>query len=161
MAKADKKEKKEKKGKKSKKEKATNSSAASKSTSIVRKLDGSMALTKLQHVIVNKKNKKGKKIKCILLPVAANYMFEGKDGALYLNIRMNLKDGEDDFGQHGFVSHVVPSNLYKEASDEEKEKMKKTPILGGLKDWEFESTSNDSSGSMASEAIDEDDDLPF
>lgn len=125
---------------------------------VVRRLDGSIALSKLQHVMMDKKNKKGKKIKCIVIPVKANYLYEGKDGAVYLNVRVNLKDGEDQFNQHGFIGQQVPSDIYKAASEKEKEKMN-TPILGGLKDWEFTSSSNDISGKKGN--IEEDDDLPF
>lgn len=151
----DKKNKKEKKGKKDK-----NQNTGSKDAKVVRSLDGSIALSKLQHVMMNKKNKKGKKIRCIVIPVKENFLYESDKGGVYLNIRVNLKDKEDEFNQHGFVGQSVPSDIYKEASDKEKEKMKKTPILGGLKDWEYDGSSNDASGS-AGDDIDEGDDLPF
>ena len=110
-----------------------------------------------------KPNKKGKKkeIKGIFIPIKENFLFEGKDGAIFLSVRANLKDGEDEYGQHGFIGMQVDSRIYKEASEEEKEEMKKTPILGGLKDWEFDSSSSskDTSGSKGN--VDEDDDLPF
>ena len=155
MAKADKKNKKGKKEKNSKSQKKEKGSADSK---VVRRLDGSIALSKLEHVIMNKKGKKGK-VKCLVIPIKKNYLFEGKDGAVYLNVRVNLKDKEDQYGQHGFIGQQVPSDIYKAASDKEKEKMK-TPILGGLKDWEFSSSSNDASGSAGGD-VDEGDDLPF
>ncbi|AGH07786.1 hypothetical protein CEPG_00038 [Cellulophaga phage phiSM] len=110
--------------------------------------------------MMEKKGKKDKKIRGIFIPLKANFI-EEIDGAVYLSIRMNLKDKEDNFKQHGFVSQQVGSSVYKAASDEEKEEMKKTPILGGLKDWEFSSTSNDTSGAASTETLDEEDDLPF
>lgn len=167
MAKDAKKSKKDKGAKKDKAPKkasgAFKQEAKGNEPSIVRKLDGSLALTKLKHAVIEKKNKKGKKVKMLVIPVKDNFLFEGDNGALYLNVRVNLKDGEDQYKQHGFVSQQVPSDIWKAASDEEQEAMKKTPILGGLKDWEFEAgASNDTAGADNSIGGDIDpDDLPF
>jgi hypothetical protein len=150
------KEKDSKKNKEVKKEKPSGNSDAV----VLRKLSGSIALSKLEHVMMDKKNKKGKKIRCIVIPIKSNYLFESKDGGVYMNVIVNLKDKEDQYNQHGFIGQSVPSDMYKEASEEEKQQMKKTPILGGLKDWEFSATSNDTAG-KAGDDIDEDDDLPF
>lgn len=150
-----------KEGKKNKKDKAkkgNNNSGGE--PQIARRLDGSIALTKLKCAILKKKNKKGKEVRGVFLPIDSNFLYE-KDGAVYLNVRINLKDVEDSFKQHGFISQSVASELWKNASDKEKEKMKSTPILGGLKDFEFSSnsSSNDTAGNAGE--IDEDDDLPF
>jgi len=127
-----------------------------------RTFSGSLALSKLKHVIMKKKNKKGKKIKMICIPIDANFLIEGKEGAVYMPIRVIAKNEEDQFGQHGFISQSVDSKMWKAADDELQEKMRDTPILGGIKDWGFEDkSSDDSSGSMADGEIDEDDDLPF
>lgn len=161
-----KKEKKEKKGKKEEKKKGSSKKAAPKTGSsdaqVVRKLDASLALSKLKHVMMTKKNKKGKKIECIVIPIKQNYLFKDeKSGAVYLGVSVNLKDGEDEYGQHGFIGQKIDGRIYKEASDSEKEEMKKTPILGGMKDWEFtdNSAARDTAGSQGE--MEEDDDLPF
>ncbi len=108
---------------------------------------------------MKKKNKKGKKIELICFPIDANYFVRGKEGAVYMPIRAIVKNEEDDYGQHGFISQSTDSKAWKEADEEEQEKMRALPILGGLKDFSFDSSSNDSSGSAGE--MDEDDDLPF
>ena len=157
---------------KTKKEKVEKSTEGKKSSSKPqvggqRKFSGSLALTKLQHVIMNKKGKKGKKVECIVIPVDANYIERGmKDGkptgALYLNISVITRTEEDDYGQHGFVGQNVSSKAWKDAKDKEKEKMGKLPILGNIKDFAFDKSDYvaDTGGSAGS-AIDEEDDLPF
>ena len=151
---------KNKKGNKAKKGNNANSGGSSDSV-IVRRLDGSLDLAKLQHVIMKKKGKGGKKIECLVLPIDKNYMIRGKDGGVYLNVKVNLKDKEDDFNQHGFISHQVPSAIWKEASEEEQAEMKKTPILGGIKDWDFNGGSSSSNSNTSHDDIGEEDDLPF
>ena len=135
---------------------------ANKSSGEQRSFTGSLALSKLKHVIMKKKNKKGKKIKMICIPIEANFLIEGKDNAVYMPIRVIAKNEEDQYGNHGFISQSVDSKAWKAADDELQDEMRKTPILGNIKDWEFEKgSSNDSSGSMSDGEIDEDDDLPF
>lgn len=170
MAKDEKKSKKDKeKGKKDKNKPAENAKPKAKpQTEGQRKFSGSIALTKLQHVIMNKKNSEGKKIECLVIPIDKNYIERGVDkdgkltGALYLNVNVITKTEEDDFGQHGFIGQSVASKTWKEAKDKEKEKMGKLPILGNIKDFSFNSDTqrNDATGS-AGAAIDDDDDLPF
>lgn len=120
---------------------------------------GSIALSKLIHVRMKKKGKKGKKVDCIVIPIKQNHLFEGKEGAVYLPLRIVTRSEEDQYGQHGFISQSVSSEEYKEASDKQKEKFKELPILGNFKNFGAESSSNDSTGSKGE--IDEDDDLPF
>jgi hypothetical protein len=133
-----------------------------------RKFAGSIALTKLQHVILEKKNKKGKKIECIVIPIDSNYIERGKDkdgklnGALYMNVSVITKTEEDEYKQHGFIGQNVSSTMWKEAKPKEQEKMGKLPILGNLKDFSFNSDNYTAdTGGSAGEPIDEDDDLPF
>lgn len=126
-----------------------------------RTLSGSLALSKMEHVIITKKNKKGKKIELICFPIDKNYFVRGKEGAIYMPVRAIVKDEEDDYGQHGFISQSVDSKVWKDADEEEQAEMNQLPILGGLKDFAFEkgSSSNDAGGSKGK--IDENDDLPF
>lgn len=127
----------------------------------IRNFTGSLALSKLKHVIMTKKNKKGKKIKCIVIPIKDNYLVEGKEGAIYMNIRLRTTEGKGQYDDNGFIAHAAPSKMYKEASKKEKEKMNNLPILGNVIDWDGPSGgSNDNSGS-AGAAIGDDDDLPF
>lgn len=132
-----------------------------------RKFSGSIALTKLEHVILKKKNKKGEEIECLLIPIDKNYMERGVDkdgkatGAIYLNVNVITKTEEDDFKQHGFIGQSVSSKMWKNAKDKEKEKMGKLPILGNIKDFSFNSEDYNADTKGSAGTIDEEDDLPF
>jgi len=152
------KEKKSKKDKKGKEKKSNKKKGAGGQ----RVLSGSLALTKMNHVRLKMKNKKGKKISLIAFPIDANFFVKGKDKALYMPICVIAKDEEDEYGQHGFVSQSVDSKAWKDANEELQEKMRKLPILGSLKDFSFEGGKNDNSGSASDDEFDpESDDLPF
>lgn len=117
---------------------------------------GSLALTKLKSAIIT--TKKGNR--AILIPIDDNFLVE-KDGAVYLQISALVKDEQDQYGQNGFISQSVSSDIYKELG---KDKVKELglPILGNIKN--FANNANDSAGAtVVNNAIDpeEDDDLPF
>lgn len=149
--------KKDKKVKKEKKEKTEVKKSSSQGTT---KYSGGIALSKLKHVIMKKKNKKGKGIKGLFIPIKQNYLVEGKEGAVYMNINVIARDEQDDYGQNGFIAQNG-NKSWGECSDEEKEIFGSLPILGNIKNFESSksSGSNDTSGSQGE--IDEDDDLPF
>lgn len=119
-----------------------------------KRLSGSIALTKLQSAVIT--TKKGNK--AILIPIDANYLIE-KDGAIYLNVGVVVRDEQDQYGQNGFISHQLGSDKYKELGKEKAQELK-LPILGNIKDF---SGSNDSEGATyIAEPIDpEESDLPF
>lgn len=125
-----------------------------------KKFSGSIALTKLVHVVMKKKNKKGKEIKGLFIPIKENHLVEGKEGAIYMALSVVTKTPQDDFGQNGFIAQNG-GKKWSEASEKEKEQYKALPILGNIKDFEDSkgTSSNDTSGSKGE--IDEDDDLPF
>ena len=117
---------------------------------------GSLALTKLKSAIIT--TKKG--TKAILLPIDENYFTE-KDGAIYLNVGVVVRDELDQYGQNGFISHKLSTEKYKELGAE-KAKEIQLPILGNIKDFTG-SGANDSAGTTQIEGqVDpEEDDLPF
>lgn len=177
MAKEDKKSKKDKGEKVEKTEKAKNPKEDKKadkgekkekpkkeSTStgefVQKKFSGSIALSKLTHVIMTKKNKKGKEIKGLFIPIKENFLVEGKEGAIYMALTVVTKSPQDDYGQNGFISQNG-NKKWSECSEKEKEQFKALPILGNIKDFEDSkgSTASDTSGSKGE--IDEEDDLPF
>ena len=126
---------------------------------------GSIALSKLVHVIMEKKGKSGM-VKGIFIPIEANKLVEGKEGsgAVYMNIQGKLKDEEDNYGNHGFISYRP--NMGKKWSDlsqEEQEAIKKlSPILGSIKVWGNDGQSaNDNSGAASDSTLSDEDDLPF
>jgi hypothetical protein len=119
-------------------------------------LSGSLALTKMQSAIIT--TKKG--AKCILLPIESNHFTE-KDGYVYLNVSVIVRDEADQYGQNGFISQKLSTEKYKELGAE-KAKEIKLPILGNIKD--FSGGGNDGSGATyVAEPVnpEESDDLPF
>lgn len=124
-----------------------------------RTLSGSIALTKLTHVMMEKKGKTGM-IKGIFIPIELNGL-ETKEDAVYLPIRVTAKDETDSYGQNGFIAKSVKrSKKWSEMTEAEKESEKGlTPILGNLKDFSM-GGGNDAAGA-ASAPVSEDDDLPF
>lgn len=119
-----------------------------------KRLSGSIALTKLQSAVIT--TKKGNK--AILIPIDANYLIE-KDGAIYLNVGVVVRDEQDQYGQNGFISHQLGSDKYKEIGKEKAQELK-LPILGNIKDF---SGSNYSEGATNIEGVTdpEIDPLPF
>ena len=66
-----------------------------------KKFSGSIALTKLVHVLTERTNKKGKKIKGLFIPIKENHLVEGKEGAVYIAVNIVTKSPQDDYGQNG------------------------------------------------------------
>ena len=126
-------------------------------------LSGSLALSKLIHVKMEVKGKTGI-VKGVFIPLEQNFFssYKDKEGkeVITMAIRVLVKDEADEHGQHGFISQSVDSKIYKDATDEQKEKYKKLPILGNLKD--FSGDRDEASGAVSSETFTpESDDLPF
>lgn len=120
-----------------------------------KRLSGSIALTKLESAIIT--TKKGNK--AILIPIDSNYLAE-KDGAVYLNVGVVVREQADRYGQNGFISQQLPSDKYKELGKEKANEIE-LPILGNIKD--FTSSNNDSAGTthVAEPINPEEDDLAF
>lgn len=127
-----------------------------------RTLSGSVALTKLTHVIMEKKGQGGKMVKGIFIPIELNAL-DTKDDAVYLPVRVTVKEETDQYGQNGFIAKSVKRDKkWSEMSeDEKKAEQALTPILGNIKDFALSGTANDSSGAAAPGVVPEDDDLPF
>jgi hypothetical protein len=125
-----------------------------------RSLSGSIALTKLQHVVMEKKGKSGM-IKGLFVPLDANMLSIDDKGAVYMPVNVKVRSEADQYGQHGFVSKTIDSKIYKTLDEAGKAKAKElSPILGNIKDFNIGS-SNDNDGAMASGVVSEEDDLPF
>lgn len=122
-----------------------------------KRYSGSIALSKLKNVQREMKGKDGKMQKVIIIPIAANHLTEGKEGAVYMAVSVLTKEEQDKYKQNGFISQQVDSKVYKSASDEEKEAFKDLPILGNIKD--FSQGSGDSAA--ASGAVGEDFETPM
>lgn len=143
------------KGKKDKKASGENTDFTQK------KYSGSIALSKLQHVLMKKKGKKGKEIKGIFIPIDQNCLVKGDEGAIYMNISIITKSPQDQYGQNGFIAQNG-NKKWSEASEKDKAKFKELPILGNIKDFEdSKGSSNDTSGKVSDTEYNEEDDLPF
>lgn len=124
-----------------------------------RKLSGSIALTKLQHVIMEKKGKSGM-VKGLFIPIDANLLTE-KDGAVYMSVNVNFKPDQDQYGQNGFISKTTNSKIWKGLDEAGKKAAQDlSPILGNIKDFSGGSA-NDTAGAAAPGIVAEEDDLPF
>lgn len=120
-----------------------------------RAYNGSIELTKLPQVaIVEKTNKAGEKIRCVLMPIEGNHFTE-KEGRVYMDTRVVTREEADKYGQHGFISKGLPSEVYKTLKDDQEALRAAQPILGNIKNF-----SAPSSGAPAP-VVSDDDDLPF
>ena len=120
-----------------------------------KQLTGSIELTKLVSAITTRKGKSGD-VKGVFIPIDHNHLTE-KDGRVYVDIRLIVRDEKDKYEQNGFISKGVPKEVYQEHKDD-KEKLKELqPILGNVRDW------SNSSGNSSDPApvVDEEDTLPF
>lgn len=130
---------------------------------MIRNFSGSIALTKLKHVVRKMKNLAGQSVDCIIIPCDSNHLVKGNNGAYYLNVRIRTTEEPDQYEQHGFISQSVDSKTYKEATEEQKEYFKTLPILGNIKDF---GNPNDTAGVLPSNELQQaedthDDGLPF
>lgn len=112
-------------------------------------------LTGLKHVVRKMKGKDGHEVDVLILPIAANNLYAGKEGAFYLDLsHFELKDGPSKYGD----THLVKQNLPKEIRDTMSEdEIRAMPILGNSRPFGV--------GTSAQSAVyddgGEDDDLPF
>ena len=121
--------------------------------------NGSIALSKLQSVKMEVNGKSGK-VKGIFIPFDVNFI-EVKEDAIYLPVRILIRDEPDQYKQDGFIAQTAPSSIYKAATAEEKEAFNKLPILGNIKNFGSNAPKNDSAGLASDECLTPDDDLPF
>ena len=122
---------------------------------------GSLALSKLKHVLMEKKGKSGM-VKGIFIPIEANGLVEGKEGAVYANINGTIHDEPDKFDNDGFIAFRYNNGKkWSEMTDEEKELSKDlSPILGNFK-LQGGGGYNDNNGAATSGTVGKNDTLPF
>lgn len=118
-------------------------------------ITGKINLTKLvPSAIVKRKNKEGKEIQCMLIPIEENNLFLSDKGNVFLDIRFedipeDKRKGDDCY----FISQSVGSEKYKEM----KAAGYYPPSLGYAKIWE-----PSGSGEVDNvPVVNEEDDLPF
>lgn len=121
-----------------------------------RNLSGGIALTKLPQAVIKELKGKSGQIRGIFLPIDGNHLVE-KDGSVYMDIRVVIREEEDKYGQIGFVAKAVPSSVYKGLKDDKDKLNAAQPILGNLKDFSGGGQSNTDPAPV----VGEDEDLPF
>lgn len=117
-------------------------------------VSGKINLGKLAHIKMEVKSgkEKGKMVKGIFIPIANNNLFEGKEGALYLDIvGFELKEPKD------FQTHLVKQSFPKELREEKKD----LPIIGSLNLGAGNGTSDSGNDVGDGKTFAPDDDLPF
>lgn len=132
----------------------------------MRKFAGSIALTKMKHVIKKMKNRSGQLVDVIILPIDANYLVRDTKGRVYIDMNIILHDEPDQYNQDGFMPQKIPTDIWKNATEEQRQAMQKdTPILGNFID--VRSLNNDNSGALPASEFqpipeeENDGDLPF
>ena len=133
-------------------------------------LTTSIALSKLVHVEMVKKNKEGKEIKGMFIPYDLNHLTLGKPDettqkqAVYLNARIVYNSDKDQYENNGFIAKSLSKEDYEKLKDNEAARNEATPILGAVREWLSDGTAQDAAGDVGEGNVfngDDDDDLPF
>lgn len=115
---------------------------------------GQIELTKLKSVILEKKGQTGM-VRGIFIPIEQNILDEFLPGRIGLPISIVVHDEKDRYDNDGFIGQKVSTEVYKSASDEQKEAFKALPILGNIRS--FAKTDN----TPPAQTVDDSTDLPF
>lgn len=124
-------------------------------------------LKQLKHVEREMKGQGGKLIKCLIIPMEENMIYQGEKGAYLSLTAIEIKDrskfSADQKDTH-LVKQDIPKDKYEAMSEEERKAM---PILGNAILWGRQEATPMESGEMSNSAVDayindaEADDLPF
>jgi hypothetical protein len=94
---------------------------------------GSIALSRLKHVVTSMTGKSGQPVKGIFIPFDANYIERIPNGEYHLSVRIRTREELDQYDQSGFIAHSTPTNVYNKMSKEEQAALK-LPFLGNIRD---------------------------
>lgn len=132
--------------------------------SLKQTLSGSIALTKLPCRLM----KSAKGVEGIFIPTEHAHLVKGKEGALYLPLKIIVSGKEDQYGNHGMITFSrkaedIFGKKYGQLSKEDQEKMNKiNMILGNVKDFEFEGPADaPADNTVYAEGEVPKDDMPF
>jgi len=94
-------------------------------------ITGKINLSKLKGAIMEVKGK-SEKVRCLVLPIAENKLFEGQKG-LYLDlVGFEIKEQKGDNKQTHLLKQSFSKELLENMTEDQKNEV---PILGGLTDW--------------------------
>lgn len=119
-------------------------------------------LQQLKHVEREMTGKDGEKVKCLIIPIKENNLFEGEKGT-YLDLQaFELKNPKPDSKDTHLVKQSLPKDLYDTMSEEER---KAIPIMGNAIQWGSYEAEPNQSDALSQSAVDQyeekDDGLPF
>lgn len=131
-------------------------------------LQGTVSLTRLKHVLMEKKGKSGM-IKGIFIPIDANaleinkYVAQGKEvEEINIPVRVLYNPVQDaKTTQNGFIAKGVSKDFYNANKDNESLIKELSPILGNIKDWSSSERTPINNDAGGGETYTEEDDLPF
>lgn len=117
-------------------------------------------LAKLKHVVKTTKNKEGKDIDVIIIPIKENDLYLGEKGTVSINLKaMELKERRVEgkkITTH-FIKQSVNKDTYNSMTEEQRNAM---PIFGNLFHWEG-SQQDPVQSEEIDDNIDIDEDMPF
>lgn len=109
-------------------------------------------------VIIDKKGKSGDMIRGIFIPIELNHLFEGKDGAIYLDT-IAFEISNPQYNDTHMVKQSLPKDVRQKMTKEQQDNQ---PIIGNLNaNFGGGGVSSGGSNSATQGPITEDDDLPF
>ena len=122
-------------------------------------------MRQLKHVEREMTGKDGSKVKCLIIPIKENNLFEGEKG-VYLDITaIEIKNKVGDSKETHLLKKSLPKEIYDNLTDAEREAM---PILGNAIYWGRREAEPQQSQSLSESVVDQyqdnnapDDDLPF
>lgn len=117
-------------------------------------------LKQLKHKETELIAKDGRKIKCLIIPIAENKLYEGEKG-VYLDITGHeIKERKNDSKDTHLLKQSFTKEVYEAMSDEEKQSY---PILGNVIVWGRQEATPVQSQELQSTEINlsDADDLPF
>ena len=123
-------------------------------------------LKQLKHVEREMKGQDGKMIKCLIIPLEENLIYQGEKGAYLSLTAIEIKDrskfSADQKDTH-LIKQDIPKEKYEAMSDEQRKAM---PILGNAILWGRQEPAPNESSEMSNSAVDaymenNEDDLPF
>lgn len=118
-------------------------------------------LKQLKHVERELKGADGSMVRCLIIPVKENNLFEGEKGT-YIDLQaMEIKNKVGDSKDTHLVKQSLDKDLYNSMSIEEQRAM---PILGNAILWARREADPQTTDSLSQSAVDQhedEDDLPF
>jgi hypothetical protein len=89
-------------------------------------------LRQLKSHVMTMKSKTGADIKCLVLPIELNHLYEGEKG-IYIDLQgYELKERREGQKDTHLVKQNLPKEVYDAMTNEEKQNL---PILGNMTVW--------------------------